>query len=191
MLLLATSFQQPSPSPASTMTSASNNACFINTLPTELLVHIFIVGSDDTLDRVEGRPVARVKKVDADAKTEHTTAHIPKKVANEDIVDIDGEDNEDDDEWDDDDDFDEDDETPFPVLVSHVCHRWREVVLGIPILWVKLRFSESFNRDQARECLKRAKDAPLDINIDLTEEEEAITARMVGSSYLLATHVVI
>ncbi|KAH9065434.1 hypothetical protein EDB87DRAFT_1803443 [Lactarius vividus] len=61
---------------------------------------------------------------------------------------------------------------PFQVLVSHVCRRWREVVIGIPTLWTYLDFAEGppFNKSQA--WLERSKDQPLDIEIDCTIDSD-------------------
>ncbi|KAH8998599.1 hypothetical protein EDB92DRAFT_1941404 [Lactarius akahatsu] len=61
---------------------------------------------------------------------------------------------------------------PFQVLVSHVCRRWREVVIGIPTLWTYLDFAEGPPFDKSRAWLERSKDQPLDIEIDCTIDSD-------------------
>ncbi|KAH9080561.1 hypothetical protein EDB83DRAFT_2513528 [Lactarius deliciosus] len=61
---------------------------------------------------------------------------------------------------------------PFQVLVSHVCRRWREVVIGIPTLWTYLDFAEGPPFDKSQAWLERSKDQPLDIEIDCTIDSD-------------------
>ncbi|KAH9179218.1 hypothetical protein EDB89DRAFT_2225142 [Lactarius sanguifluus] len=61
---------------------------------------------------------------------------------------------------------------PFQVLVSHICRRWREVVIGIPTLWTYLDFAEGPPFDKSRAWLERSKDQPLDIEIDCTIDSD-------------------
>jgi hypothetical protein len=78
-----------------------------------------------------------------------------------------------------DDDDDDDDDTqsdviqlPFKVLVSHVSTRWRTVALGIPTLWTRLDFAEGPPFDKSRTWLERSKECPLDIELDLTLDQD-------------------
>jgi hypothetical protein len=55
----------------------------------------------------------------------------------------------------------------FPILVSHVCRRWRDVAISTPGLWTKLIFGpDSWNMDKTIACLERSKGHPLDICFD-------------------------
>ena len=62
---------------------------------------------------------------------------------------------------------------PFKVLVSHVCRRWRVVVIEIPTLWTYLDFAEGPPFDKSRAWLERSKECPLDIELDCTAESES------------------
>ena len=62
---------------------------------------------------------------------------------------------------------------PFKVLVSHVCRRWRVVVIEIPTLWAYLDFAEGPPFDKSRTWLERSKECPLDIELDCTAESES------------------
>ncbi|KAI9443199.1 hypothetical protein H4582DRAFT_2072275 [Lactarius indigo] len=61
---------------------------------------------------------------------------------------------------------------PFHVLVSHVCRRWRGVVIGIPTLWTYLDFAEGPPFDKSQAWLERSKDQPLDIELDYDGSED-------------------
>jgi uncharacterized protein YbaR (Trm112 family) len=157
-------------------------------LPNELLVHIFLIGSEEEdVAHVEDRRIIKNPKPQKciyDEDTEDSSALVGKGKGKLEVVDL-KESDENDDEWSDEEDEDEEDGEgedgiPFQVLVSHICRRWREVVIGIPTLWTKLRFTEDSNIEQAQACLARSMDAPLDISIDLSEEEEEVTSRIVG-----------
>lgn len=56
--------------------------------------------------------------------------------------------------------------TPFQILVSHVCSRWRNLVLDTPSFWSKLNFAEGPPYERSRIWIERAKDIPLDLKID-------------------------
>jgi hypothetical protein len=61
------------------------------------------------------------------------------------------------------------DELPFPLLVSCVTHRWRDVAIGTPSMWSTLVFTTSAHSDRwcAALWLPRSGVHPLDITIDL------------------------
>ena len=177
------------------MASNSQSRCFIDMFPNELLVHIFIVGSeeDDVIEHAEDHPLVKIQEPKQE-DVEESTPFIDKgkgkgKGKDKDeleVVDLKEGEEIDDDEWADEeeDDEEEKEEVAFPVIVSHVCRRWRTVVLGIPELWTKLQFTGDYNKEQAETCLARSKDAPLNIHIDLSEDEEEIAARIAGEVYL-------
>ena len=47
-----------------------------------------------------------------------------------------------------------------PFSISHVCHRWREISLNLPHLWVHINFTRQ-RPDCVAELLTRSKTAPL------------------------------
>lgn len=57
---------------------------------------------------------------------------------------------------------------PFPVRMSHVCRRWRELAIQTPTLWTTLDFSERRPWHKTREWIIRSKESPLDIFIDVS-----------------------
>lgn len=64
-----------------------------------------------------------------------------------------------------------DDSSPFPrfaVLCSHVCRHFREIALSTPQLWTYIDFREGYPYQNAHIFLLRSKDAPLTLDIDLT-----------------------
>jgi len=114
----------------------------INELPPELLAHIFLLGTAE-YDTLE----------------------------NEDEEDEEMENEENEDEGDSDND-EGDSEPNFEVLVSHVCRLWRDIALDTPTLWTKLDFSEGLPYERSKIYLERSKNAPLDIYIDVTKDDE-------------------
>lgn len=162
--------------------TSSTAPCFVDVLPDELLAYIFRLGEEEIEDDIiEDRKFVNSK--DAKSNDAHDSSESTDKGKQVDVVDVsDGD--EEDEEWSDEDSDEEDPEDealPLQFIVSHVCRRWREVVLGIPVLWSKLKFVIGFNKEWAVVCLERSKDAPLDINIDLEEEDEVVTARLMGT----------
>ncbi|KAF5360858.1 hypothetical protein D9756_004734 [Leucocoprinus leucothites] len=80
-------------------------------------------------------------------------------------------------------------ELPFQVLVSHVCRRWRSVAIETPALWTLLNFEKGTLLDKHKAYIQRAKNVPLDINIDCTkadfdtdEDEDPETLETEGES---------
>jgi hypothetical protein len=92
---------------------------------------------------------------------------------------------EDDDDDDDDEDEEEEDEygvairrrrplrrLPFKVLVSHICRRWRTVVIETSTLWTHLNFAEGPPFAKSRTWLERSKECVLDIELDCTVDDD-------------------
>ncbi|KAF8645160.1 hypothetical protein AX16_007988 [Volvariella volvacea WC 439] len=64
----------------------------------------------------------------------------------------------------------------FQLLVSHVCHHWRQITLRTPSLWTSLHFREPSHLPRAREFLARCAHSPrtLDILVDTVSQEDHI-----------------
>ena len=65
----------------------------------------------------------------------------------------------------------------FQIVVSHVCRRWRKVVLNLPAFWTILDFNGTPDLDKTKAFINRARGFPLKINIDCmrskqTDEED-------------------
>ena len=54
---------------------------------------------------------------------------------------------------------------PFKVLVSHICRRWRTVVIETSTLWTHLKFAEGPPFHKSRTWLERSKRCMLDIDL--------------------------
>ncbi|KAL6302752.1 hypothetical protein BKA93DRAFT_736093 [Sparassis latifolia] len=120
----------------------ADGRCPINDLPPELLSHIFLLGS------------AEYTQDEQDEDEEEAEA-----------------DNADNDEEDDEEDEDEEEGEPeWEVLVSHVCHRWREVALNTPALWTTL--DSDCELEKIRVYLERSQNAPLVLSFDLAEDDD-------------------
>jgi hypothetical protein len=52
---------------------------------------------------------------------------------------------------------------PPPIVLSHVCRKWRAIALSNPILWSRVRHATSINRRALPAFLDRSANAPLDI----------------------------
>jgi len=63
---------------------------------------------------------------------------------------------------------------PFKVLVSHICRRWRTVVIETSTLWTHLNFAEGPPFDKSRTWLERSKGCVLDIELDCTVDDEEV-----------------
>jgi len=61
---------------------------------------------------------------------------------------------------------------PFKVLVSHICRRWRTVVIETSTLWTHLNFAEGPPFHKSRAWLERSKGCVLDIELDCTVDDE-------------------
>ncbi|KAG6827931.1 hypothetical protein H0H92_009909 [Tricholoma furcatifolium] len=159
---------------------ATPTGCPINTLPTELLVHIFTFGmqmelededDDDDDDDFPGEldglstglEVAQAdEKVDSVIKVEFLPP-MGESNFEVDAVSMDGET-----------DYGEDDPPAlqFQVLVSHVCRQWRQVALGAPTLWTSLDFLEGSPFEKSKIWIERANGSPLDIRLDCAVHED-------------------
>ena len=77
-------------------------------------------------------------------------------------------------------------EPPKPIAsfsISHVCHRWREISLNLPRLWVHINFSRQ-TPDCVAEMLARAKTTPLHLEaVTLNWSRETFEAfkRQIGA----------
>ncbi|TCD60195.1 hypothetical protein EIP91_010591 [Steccherinum ochraceum] len=68
------------------------------------------------------------------------------------------------------------DGSPFaPLLLSHVCHGWRDIVLACPRIWQFLYLKDSKPRlsteFQSLLWLRLSKQHPLDVRIDLSDQD--------------------
>ncbi|KDQ19247.1 hypothetical protein BOTBODRAFT_433632 [Botryobasidium botryosum FD-172 SS1] len=55
---------------------------------------------------------------------------------------------------------------PFYLTVYRVCHRWREIALNTPQLWISIRFSDSAPFEFSELMLERSRGCPLYIHLD-------------------------
>ncbi|KZT18248.1 hypothetical protein NEOLEDRAFT_1030465, partial [Neolentinus lepideus HHB14362 ss-1] len=62
----------------------------------------------------------------------------------------------------------------FEVLVSHVCHWWREVAIRCPVLWIRLRFRLVSHMARGRLYLERSKTQLVDIIVDTATEDSHV-----------------
>ncbi|KAL0961050.1 hypothetical protein HGRIS_006039 [Hohenbuehelia grisea] len=152
--------------------------CPINGLPTELLAHIFHVGTyeldedeedefdeedyeDETVDLRDGWETESegaseselpgdVEIIDLPADDVAMETGSNHSGSNSSFIS-----------------FEAERHLPFQVLVSHVCRRWREASVSTPTLWTRITFSEP-PFEQSRVWIERSGTAPLDIEIDCT-----------------------
>lgn len=157
--------------------------CIINELPTELLSHIFLLGFEEGVEgeeelesNIAGVKIWKRDYGDEDEDTEEEKIDeekIPKDDGDSDYEDMDSD--EEDDEDDGDDEYASSDEseleTPWEVLITQVCHRWREVAIEIPQLWAQLDFGECPSMERLQLYMQRSKEAPLNLRLDWADEE--------------------
>ncbi|EPQ51175.1 hypothetical protein GLOTRDRAFT_96609 [Gloeophyllum trabeum ATCC 11539] len=62
----------------------------------------------------------------------------------------------------------------FEVLVSHVCHRWREVATRTPFLWTRLRFRLVSHLTRGQLYIERSRNQLLDILVDTATEDRHV-----------------
>ena len=55
------------------------------------------------------------------------------------------------------------DDVMFPILVSHVCHSWRAIVLHAHSLWRRVSLHPNSNVHMWKECIRRARLCTLDV----------------------------
>ncbi|EKM51628.1 uncharacterized protein PHACADRAFT_261877, partial [Phanerochaete carnosa HHB-10118-sp] len=60
----------------------------------------------------------------------------------------------------------------FEVLVSHVCHHWRDIALRTQSLWTTLNFRLKCHMDRAHIYLSRSNQLHVDIFVDTCAEDE-------------------
>ncbi|KAJ7803865.1 hypothetical protein B0H13DRAFT_1473793, partial [Mycena leptocephala] len=51
-----------------------------------------------------------------------------------------------------------------PMLLTRICHQWREISLDTPALWASLAFGERRSIELLKEWLSRARNHPLTIS---------------------------
>ncbi|KAL1679144.1 hypothetical protein EV122DRAFT_264033 [Schizophyllum commune] len=175
--------------------------CPVNSLPDELLAYIFTVGvqlqeeeEEDEDDDDEEEELLMQDDGDDEWEDEDEAEGRPSRPKGKSTAPKDGEkangdetqtDSSTDSEDDDEDDDDEGPVMPFQVLVSHVCQRWRQVALDTPDLWTTVYFTEPSPFEKSRAYVKRSKNRPLDIILNLSnhehsEDEDAIDGSAVA-----------
>ena len=132
----------------------ADGRCLINDFPPELLSHIFSLGAESEHD-----PSTQDEDDENDDYTDDSLSEIDSESESE---------SESGSEASYGTDFER--QLPFELLVSRVCKRWREIAVEISTLWSTIVFTDPFNLEKAREYVRRAKGAPLDISIDCTVE---------------------
>ncbi|CAK5284217.1 unnamed protein product [Mycena citricolor] len=162
------------------------HGCPINTLPPELLAHIFEIGrameeqdeDDDGYD--EGDDYGDDEVDDEWTDDEDIEVIDEEVVEDEDVVmsspkkpfsPLEAVDPPQSDSGSEEDE-EEELHPSFQVLVSHVCRHWREVSLAAHTLWTTLKFNTHLNLDRAKTYIERANGLPLDIFIDCTHEHQ-------------------
>jgi len=75
------------------------------------------------------------------------------------------------------------------IGTTHVCHRWRVAVLNAPLLWNMIHFDRHHihgELDMAQLCLRRSKNAFLQIRVDTGYIEHAMQA-LIGEEHRIAS----
>ena len=137
----------------------SNGKCPINELPAEILGHIFEIGvemeeeeedEDEDEDDREDMDMSDEGEDEGEDEDEDDAMSVGSSGSSgsstiDDIIS----------------------QAPlFQVLASHVCRHWREVALGLHVLWTRLNFEYTLQLDQAKAFIDRAHGLPLKIKID-------------------------
>jgi hypothetical protein len=65
----------------------------------------------------------------------------------------------------------EDPEQAFQFILGQICCRWRGLVLNLPLLWTQLHISMRSHPQFVRLFIKRSKDVPFDIFMELRPGE--------------------
>ncbi|KAG8946215.1 hypothetical protein FRC04_011961 [Tulasnella sp. 424] len=68
----------------------------------------------------------------------------------------------------------------FPVLVSCVCKYWQDVALSTPTLWASVNVWDSTAFEWLQKRIGLSKEAPLDIQVDLSEDIKEMPEDMMG-----------
>ncbi|KAJ3564186.1 hypothetical protein NP233_g8451 [Leucocoprinus birnbaumii] len=56
-----------------------------------------------------------------------------------------------------------------PILLSHVCHRWHEVILDLPRYWTSIHLSHIRHLSVTQDLLRRSAPLPLALSIELAK----------------------
>ena len=68
---------------------------------------------------------------------------------------------------------------PLEVVFSHVCHHWREVTIGTPLLWATIGVYSGSSMKWLPSYLDRSKPCLLDVRIDTYDDEKRWGASLV------------
>ena len=66
--------------------------------------------------------------------------------------------------------LEDDDRDKNLIVLTHVCHSWREIFISRPSLWTRLDLG---NVEKTQVYIERSKSIPLEIHLDPSYEEEA------------------
>lgn len=56
---------------------------------------------------------------------------------------------------------------PFQVRVAHVCKRWRQTALNLPLLWTSVTFYDQPPFEDSKLWIARSQNCPLDLTINI------------------------
>ena len=150
----------------------------INDLPNEILAYIFSIGvkeeqegEEEEYEDEDDEDEWEDTDTDSEFDDDETEASSPLAPGGSPVESDSDDDDDSDTDVDDDGDSDNEPSVPFQILVSHVCHRWREVALESYILWTTLDFTNRLRLEQARMYIARSGGLPLNILIDCTFPE--------------------
>ncbi|ESK90789.1 hypothetical protein Moror_4061 [Moniliophthora roreri MCA 2997] len=135
--------------------------CPIDSLPNELLAHIFELGKQmDDYDIEDFMADARLQVFEDNlSRLENCVKSFAENGTQEDQEDemdaqVEGEDGHD--LW---------LKLPFQVIASHVCRRWREVSVQTATLWTQIIINSSSTPARTAVWIERSKDMPLTISM--------------------------
>ena len=159
------------------------DVCFVNNLPPELLSRIFELGAADTDSEDEDDMGGYWENLRSSLDTEQGDEEDSRD-SDSDITE------EDDDETDDDDDSDGTGSSdfslwpPFQIVVSQVCHHWRNVALSTPSLWTTIDVAPESRPPylSVSTLLERSKGLPIDIYIDCEPPDSEDSTESLGPS---------
>ena len=61
----------------------------------------------------------------------------------------------------------------FEILISHVCHMWRNTALGTPMLWTRVHRAMCQKEiGSIAAYLERSKDMPIDLAIEIAGDDQ-------------------
>ena len=146
-------------------TPPKDGSCPINKLPSKLLAYIFSQGTDmqqeeweemfeelgsdeggwEDVDDEEEEEEAEAEEADTD---EDGSAADESSESTSSAID------------------DDRDMFPLQILVSHVCRRWRSLVLHTPELWTTFTFRKQLRLDKTKAYISRSGNSPLRVSVD-------------------------